>query len=73
MQDEDIFSGLEDQLVKVLFFDTEKTRSLHGKLKQVSDNFVKIATLSQEFLIHKKNIIKIQRDLNSDKNETGKK
>jgi len=60
---EEAIESLKNKLVKVLYKDGEEFRSIRGNLISYSIDFVKIQTLSNEMLINRTQIIKIQAEL----------
>lgn len=56
----DVIELCDGRLVKVLFRDGEKIRSIRGELKPTSSNFLRVQTLTQEFLLNISDVIKIQ-------------
>ena len=60
---EEAIESLINKLVKVLYKDGTDIRSIKGNLISYSNDFVKIQTLSNEMLINRSQIIKIQADL----------
>lgn len=48
-------------LVKVVFRDGDSIRSIKGDLIDASSDFIRLKTLSNEILINRSNIFKIQK------------
>ena len=57
---EKVIEQFDGRLVKVLFRDGNQIRSIRGELKPFESDFLRVRTLTQDFLINKTDIIKIQ-------------
>lgn len=59
-ENKDILQMFKDQLVKILYKDGDKTRSLKGNLVESNFEFVVLKTLSNQFAIKRSNLLQIK-------------
>ena len=68
---ENVFELCDNRVCKVLFRDGGTVRSIKGEILPGTDDFLRLHTLTQDFLINRREVLKIQVPSESDCNGRG--